>query len=82
MNIQVAVRGITTRPLEIRQGGRVLWRGDIGEKLQWVALPAVTLTQGRARLELASSAPAALPAANGDPQLLGFAVYGLKVESR
>jgi hypothetical protein len=80
VNIHVAVRGITARPLEIRQDGRVLWQGEVTEKPQWITLPAVTLGQGRAQLELASSAPAARPEANGDPRLLGFAVYGLRVD--
>ena len=79
VKIQLAVRGLTARPLEIRQDGRVLWRGDIGEKLQWIALPPVALTHGRAQLELSSAAPPAPPTA-GDPRPLGFAIYGVQVD--
>ncbi|MBI2813522.1 MAG: hypothetical protein HYX71_04505 [Opitutae bacterium] len=80
MKIQVAVRGLTARPLEIRQDGRVLWRGDIGEKLQWVTLPVVTLAQGRARLELSSSAAPAVESAAVGARPLGFAIYGVRVD--
>ena len=79
VKIQVAVRGITARPLEIRQDGRELWRGEVGEKLQWITLPAVTLRQGQARLEL-SSATAPAPPGASDPRALGFAVYGVRVD--
>ncbi len=80
VEIQLAVRGITVRPLEIRQDGRELWRGDVGEKPQWITLPAVTLTQGLARLELSSSAPPARESAAAGARLLGFAVYGVRVD--
>jgi hypothetical protein len=77
--VHVALRGITARPLEIRCEGKVLWQGEISERLQWIALPAVPLSQGRARLELLSPAPPAAPSA-GDARTLGFAVYGVRVE--
>lgn len=80
VKIQVAVRGITARPLEIRQDRRVLWQGEVTEKLQWITLPVVALVQGRAQLELASSTPPSPLGASGDPRPLGFAVYGVRVD--
>lgn len=77
--IHVAVHGYSPRPLEIRQDGRVLWRGDLGEKLQWIALPEAIITQGRARFELSSPAAPA-PPTSADPRPLGFAVYGFKLD--
>ena len=79
LKVRMAVRGLTARPLEIRQEGRVLWRGAIGEKLQWIELPAVTFTQGRARLELSSGAAPAFESAAAGARQLGFAVYGVQV---
>jgi hypothetical protein len=74
--LQVAVRGFSPRPLEIRQAGRVLWRGDVDEKVQWVTLPGVTVTSGRAQLEFAS--PAAPVSEGPGGRDLGFAVYGVR----
>jgi hypothetical protein len=77
-SLQVAVKGFTPRSLEIKQGGRVLWRGDVGEQIQWISLPAVTVTSGRAQLEFISPAPPAPESPGG--RELGFAVYGVKAD--
>jgi hypothetical protein len=76
----VAVRGISARPLEIRQDGRLLWRGEIGERRQWIPLTGVTLAQGVARLELSSPAAPVSEGAAPGARTLGFAVYDLRVE--
>lgn len=54
VEMRMAVRGITLRPLEIRQAGRVLWSGEVGEKLQWIGLSGVTARDGHAGLEIHS----------------------------
>jgi hypothetical protein len=76
--VSVAVRAITPRPLEIRQAGRVLWRGEAAEKLQLIELPAVAVMRGRAVLELTSPATPMLEGPGG--RALGFAVFGVKVD--
>ena len=75
--VQLDVRGITARPLEIRHAGRVLWSGEIGPKLQTVSLPPVPLVHGHVQLELSS--PAAPVREGADARALGFAVYGVRV---
>lgn len=77
---QLAVLGLTPRPLEVRQGGRVLWRGEIGEKLQWIELPAMAVERGRAELELHSPVPAGRENADAGGRALGFAVYGVRLD--
>jgi len=77
---RLAVLGLTPRLLEIRQGGRVLWRGEIGEKLQWIELPAMAVVGGRAELELHSPAPAGRENADAGGRALGFAVYGVRLD--
>ena len=77
-NLQVAVAGITARPLEIRQGGRVLWHGEVGEQVQWVTLSGVAVAAGRAELEFVSAAAPVKEGAGG--RALGFAVYGVRME--
>jgi hypothetical protein len=78
--VRLAVLGLTRRPLEIRQDGRVLWRGEIGEKLQWIELPAMAVIRGRAELELHSPVPAGRENADAGGRALGFAVYGVRFD--
>jgi hypothetical protein len=80
VGLGVAVRVISARPLEIRQDGRLLWRGEIGERRQWIPLTGVTLAQGVARLELSSPAAPVSEGAAPGARTLGFAVYDLRVE--
>ncbi len=79
VNLQVAVKGIKARPLEIRQAGRVLWHGEVGELVQWVTLSGVAVTAGRAELEFVSAAPPVAEGAGG--RELGFAIYGFRMEN-
>lgn len=78
--VRLAVLGLTPRPLEIRQDGRVLWRGEISEKLQWIELPVVAVVRGRAELELHSPVPAGRENADAGGRALGFAVYGVRLD--
>ncbi|HKB55959.1 MAG TPA: hypothetical protein VKC51_00075 [Lacunisphaera sp.] len=79
-NIEVAVRGISSRPLEIRQDNHVLWDGSVSERVQWIELPAVAVVRGRAQLELRSSAPGVRESADKKARALGFAIYGVRVD--
>lgn len=78
--VRLALIGLAPRPLEIRQDGRVLWRGGIGKKLQWIELPAVAVVRGRAELELQSPVPAGRENADAGARALGFAVYGVRID--
>lgn len=77
--VRVELRGITARPLEVRQDGRVLWRGEIGVRLHRITLTGITFVQGAARLELASPA-GPVPEGPAGGRELGFAVYDVKVD--
>lgn len=77
--VRVQLRGITARTLEIRQGGRVLWRGEIGVSRHWISLTGITFLQGAASLELASPA-VPVPEGPAEGRELGFAVYDVKVD--
>ena len=79
LNLQVAVKGIGPRALEIRQANRVLWRGELGEQIQWIGLPAVAVTAGRAQLEFTSPAEP-VPESPAGGRALGFAVYGIRID--
>lgn len=78
--VRLAVLGLTPRPLEIRQDGRVLWSGGIEDKLQWIELPAVAVIRGRAELELHSPKAPGKENADAGGRELGFAVYGVRFD--
>jgi len=80
VTVQLDVRGITPRPLEIRQAGRTLWSGAIGPQLRTISLPAIPLERGRAQLELLSPAAPVSESAAAGARPLGFAVYGVRVD--
>ena len=80
VNVRLALRGMTPRPLEILQAGRVVWAGNVGAAVQWVELPALGATSGRLQLEFHSpAAPVRENAAPGAREL-GFALYGVRVD--
>lgn len=76
--VQLAVKGMNRRTLEIRQAGRVLWRGEIAETQQWIELPGVAVANGRIDLELSCDAPPVSEGPGG--RTLGVAVYGARVD--
>ena len=80
VTVRAALRGFTSRPLEIRQAGRTVWSGTVDEKVRWIEVPAVKLVAGRAELELYSSARPIRENVFGDSRELGFAVYGVTIE--
>lgn len=77
-SVQVRLRAIGVRAVEIRQGDTVLWSGEVGERARWIELPAVKLRDGYAAITIASAAP---PWREGDgARELSFALYGLRVD--
>jgi hypothetical protein len=67
--------------LEIRHAGRLLWSGEIGSKLQPISLPAFPLVHGRAQLELLSPAAPVPESTAAGARPLGFAVYGVQIQT-
>jgi hypothetical protein len=78
--LRVAVRSIGSRTLEIRQAGRALWRGGVGEKLQWIELPAVAVLNGRAELELSADGLPVREGVTAGARSLSLALYGVRID--
>lgn len=77
--VQLRLRGITDRDLEIRHAGRTVWRGRLTTKPEWYELPELSPAQGRLELELHCPEP---PRKEGDgpyARELGFACYGVRL---
>jgi hypothetical protein len=80
VRLQIGLRAISDREVEIREGDVVRWRGTTGPKLQWVELDGVRLVSGRAALELVSAAAPVPESATPGARALGFAVYGVRID--
>ncbi len=78
--LHLQVKGVTPRPLEIIQNGRVIWSGLITEKIQAIELPAVPVARGHLELELRSPSAPVNERPDSTGRVLGFAVYGVRVD--
>lgn len=78
--VKIALRSVNSRTVEIKTAGRLLWRGEIGVKTQWIELPEIAFVRGRVFLDLHSDAPPVRENADAGGRALGFAVYGVKLD--
>jgi hypothetical protein len=78
VQLHLQMRGVTPRDLTVSHRGQVVWQGNIGDRPQWITLPALPTQGGRLVLELRSDSP---PVKEGDgpyPRDLGFACFGVR----
>jgi hypothetical protein len=82
--VRLKLRALTPRSIEVRDDGRVVWQGSIGERPEWVQFPVVPTAGGGPRAEVRLTVASAMPGAreneHPDARVLGFAVYGATVE--
>ena len=78
VRVQLQLQGITPRDLEIRQAGRVVWQGQLTNKLQWYQLPELPTEHGELVLELHSDTPPQKEGGETYARELGFVCYGFK----
>jgi hypothetical protein len=79
LRVELQVRGITPRELEVWHNQTRVWRGSIGDRPGWISLPELPAERGQLVLELRSPAP---PAATGEAELarrLSFACFGARL---
>ncbi len=79
VKMELQVRGVTPRELEVLAEGRVIWRGPVGDHPQWVPLPELPLADGRVTVELRSVAPATAEGMANTAREISFACYGARV---
>jgi hypothetical protein len=77
--VELQVRGVTPRELEVRHAGVVVWHGAIGDRPQWIPLPELPLEDGRITFELHSIAPPTAEGANNTARSISIACYGARV---
>ena len=77
--LELQVRGITPRPLEVWHNQVRVWRGQIGDRPQWIRLPELPVNRGNLKLELRSEAPTAADGAANTARDISFACYGARL---
>ncbi len=78
VSIKLAMRALAPRTVEIRQDATVLWRGEVGPKLQTVEFRGVRA--GVSALQFSAAAPPVREGGMPDARELGFAVYDCRIE--
>jgi hypothetical protein len=76
VQVELQVRGITPRVLEVWHANTRVWRGEIGDRPQWIRLPELPVARGHLRLELRSETPAAGEGADNTARKISFACFG------
>lgn len=72
------LRSLIPRTVEVREGDRLLWRGEVGVKKSRVEFD-VQAWDGRARIVFSTPEPPVLEGAGAGARRLAFALYDLKV---
>jgi hypothetical protein len=75
LRLELQLRGVTPRTVEIWHAGRPVWHGEVGDRPQWVALPALPTARGRLELELRSAAPPVEEGAGPTRRTIGIACF-------
>lgn len=57
VRMELRLRGVTPRAVEVLHNGKVVWRGPIGDRPGWIVLPVLPARNGRLELEVRSDAP-------------------------
>lgn len=78
--VRLKVRAITLRTVEVRAGGDVVWRGEVGERPAWLEFRAAPRERGRLVLELRSDTEPVKENDHADARALGFALYGVELK--
>jgi hypothetical protein len=77
--VELELRGLTPRTLEVRQAGAVVWRGPVGDHPQWITLPELPFDAGRLDLELRSDTVSTAEGENNTARTISFACFGARV---
>jgi hypothetical protein len=77
--VELQVRGVTPRSLEVWHRQVRVWQGQIGDRPQWIRLPELPFERGRLQLELRSEAPAAGEGEANTARDISFACYDARL---
>lgn len=77
---EIQLRAVTARAVEIRHENLVVWRGSVGERPQWIALPELAIARGRLELELRSPSPPVAEGQDNTARGISFACFGARLK--
>lgn len=77
--VELQVRGITPRILEVWHANTRVWRGEIGDRPQWIRLPVLPVARGHLVLELRSETPATDEGADNTARTISFACFNVRL---
>lgn len=79
VQVELQVRGVTPRALEVWHGNARVWQGQIGDRPQWIRLPELPVARGHLILELRSEAPPSPEGAGSTARGISFACYDVRL---
>ncbi|AOS43965.1 hypothetical protein Verru16b_01025 [Lacunisphaera limnophila] len=79
VQVELQVRGVTPRALEVWHAGVRVWQGRIGDRPEWITLPSLPAARGGLALELRSPAPPAQEGAANTARGISFACFGARL---
>ncbi len=77
--VELQVRGVTPRGLEVWHGQTRVWQGQIGDRPQWIRLPELPVERGNLLLELRSVAPPTAEGVDNTARGISFACFGARL---
>lgn len=77
--VELELRGLTPRTIEVWHAGAVVWRGAVGDRPQWIKLPELPFADGRLDLELHSDTIATAEGADNTARSISFACFGARI---
>jgi hypothetical protein len=77
--VRLRLAALSARPVEVRQGDAVVWRGEVGPRAAWIEMPVGPPAAGRLRLTVSSPAPGQPEGGQAGARSLGFVVRGVGV---
>ena len=80
VRVSLALRSLAPRLLEIRQEGRVVWRGEVGPQPQRIEFPVKRSAKDATTLEFVASGDPVREGAGADARPLSFAVYDVRMD--
>ncbi len=77
--VELQLRGVTPRELEVWHAGKMIWRGPVGDHPGWVALPELPFVDGRLELEVRSPHVATAEGVANTAREISFACFAARV---
>ncbi len=79
VRVELELRGVTPRDVQVLHAGRIVWSGRVGDRPGWITLPVLPVSRGRLDLELRSPEPAHAEGVDNTARRIGLACFGARL---